>query len=117
VILFKASQLLRECAFKGEGPSPTSPFLVSGASRLAMCRLGCSSGIRGLSAGSSVLERAEAGDRTIEPSRSESLTLGNLLLSGSKVKVWISLLQAGGAYMAPQAWHKFQDSERETETL
>jgi hypothetical protein len=29
---------------------------------------------------------------------SEGSTLGNLLLSGSKVKVWISLLQAGGAY-------------------
>jgi hypothetical protein len=39
-----------------------------------------------------------ADDRTIEPSRSEGSTLGNLLLSGSKVKVWISLLQAGGAY-------------------
>jgi hypothetical protein len=52
--------------------------------------------LRGLSAGSSVLERAVIGDRTKEPSRSESSTLGNLL-SGSKVKVWISLLQAGGA--------------------
>jgi hypothetical protein len=37
--------------------------------------------------------RAVAGDRTIEPSRSEGSTLGNLLLSSSKVKVWISLLQ------------------------
>jgi len=36
--------------------------------------------------------RAAAGDRTIEPSRSEGSTLGNLL-SGCKVKVWISLLQ------------------------
>jgi hypothetical protein len=42
--------------------------------------------------------RAVAGDRTTEPSRSEGSTLGNLLLSGSKVKVWTSLLQAGGAY-------------------
>ncbi|KRY94299.1 hypothetical protein T11_18368 [Trichinella zimbabwensis] len=49
--------------------------------------------LRGLSAGSSVLERAVAGGRTKEPSRSEGSTLGNLLLSGSKVKVWISLLQ------------------------
>jgi hypothetical protein len=48
--------------------------------------------LRGFSAGSSVLERAEAGDRTKEPSRSEGSTLGNLL-SGIKVKVWISLLQ------------------------
>jgi hypothetical protein len=37
--------------------------------------------------------RAVAGDRTIEPSRSEGSTLSNLL-SGSKVKVWISLLPA-----------------------
>ena len=36
-----------------------------------------------------------AGGRTIEPSRQEGSTLGNLL-SGSKVKVWISLFQAGG---------------------
>jgi hypothetical protein len=42
--------------------------------------------------------RAVAGDRTKEPSRLEGSTLGNLLLNGSKVKVWISLLQAGGAY-------------------
>jgi hypothetical protein len=33
------------------------------------------------------------GEEQIEPSRSEGSTLGNLLLSGSKVKVWISLLQ------------------------
>ena len=38
-----------------------------------------------------------AGGRTIEPSRQEGSTLGNLL-SGSKVKVWISLFQAGGGY-------------------
>jgi hypothetical protein len=39
-----------------------------------------------------------AGDRTKEPSRSEGSTLGNLLFSGSKVKVLISLLQAGRDY-------------------
>jgi hypothetical protein len=47
--------------------------------------------LRDLSADSSVLERAVAGDRTKEPSRSE----GNLLLSGSKVKDWINLLLMG----------------------
>jgi hypothetical protein len=31
-------------------------------------------------------------EEQIEPSRSEGSTLGNLLLSGSKVKVWISLI-------------------------
>ena len=36
------------------------------------------------------------GEEQIEPSRSEGSTLGNLLLSGSKVKVWISLLQGWG---------------------
>jgi hypothetical protein len=35
-------------------------------------------------------------EEQIEPSRSEGSTLGNLLLSGSKVKVWISLLQGWG---------------------
>jgi hypothetical protein len=88
------ASLLRECAYKGDGPSPSSPFLVSGASLWATCRIESSSGISGgFSAGSSVLERAVAGDRTKEPARSEGSTLGNLLLSGSKVKVWISLLQ------------------------
>jgi hypothetical protein len=59
--------------------------------------------LRGISAGSSVLERAVAGDRAIEPSRSEGSTLGNLLLSGSKVKVWICLLEAWGAYKLDSA--------------
>jgi hypothetical protein len=44
--------------------------------------------------------RAEAGDRTIEPSRSEGSTPGSLTLRGSKV--CISLLQAGGGYNAGQ---------------
>lgn len=30
---------------KGEGPSPASPFLVSGASLQVTCRIGCASGI------------------------------------------------------------------------
>jgi hypothetical protein len=38
-----------------------------------------------------------AGGRTIEPSIQEGSTLGNFL-SGIKVKVWISLFQAGGGY-------------------
>jgi hypothetical protein len=36
------------------------------------------------------------GEEQIEPSKSEGSTLGNRLLSGSKVKVWISLLQGWG---------------------
>ena len=28
----RLASLLRECAYKGEGPSPNSPFLVSGTS-------------------------------------------------------------------------------------
>ena len=40
--------------------------------------------LRGLSAGSSVLERAVEGDRTKEPSRSEGSTLGNLLVAARK---------------------------------
>lgn len=41
-----------------------------------------------------------AGGRTIEPSGQEGSTLGNLLLSGSKDKVWISLFQAGRVYIS-----------------
>ena len=41
--------------------------------------------------------RAEAGDRTIEPSKSEGSTPGDLILSGSNVKA--SLLKAGGGYI------------------
>jgi hypothetical protein len=48
-----------------------------------------------------------AGGRTIEPSRLEGSTPGNLLLSGSKVKVWISLFQAGGGYRKGQVTHKW----------
>ena len=48
------------------------------------------------------MERAVAGDRTKEPCRSEGSTLGNLLLSGSKVKVWISLLQGSGRLQGPK---------------
>ena len=40
--------------------------------------------------------RAEAGNRTIELSKSEGSTPGGLILSGSKVKA--SLLKAGGGY-------------------
>jgi hypothetical protein len=40
-----------------------------------------------------------AGGRTIEPSRQEGSTPGGLILSGSKVKVWISLFQAGGLHL------------------
>jgi hypothetical protein len=36
------------------------------------------------------------GEEQTEPPRSEGYTLGNLLLSGIKVKVWISLLQGWG---------------------
>jgi hypothetical protein len=42
--------------------------------------------------------RAAAGDRTIEPSKSEGSTPGILILRGSKVKA--SLLKAGGGYKA-----------------
>jgi hypothetical protein len=45
ILCSRLKNLLRECAYKGEGPSPTSPFLVSGASLQATCRIGCSSGI------------------------------------------------------------------------
>lgn len=40
--------------------------------------------------------RAAAGDRTIEPSRSEGSSPGGLILSGSKVR--ISPFLAGGGY-------------------
>jgi hypothetical protein len=52
--------------------------------------------------------RAVAGDRTIEPSRLEGSTLGNLLLSGSKFKVWISLLQGRGKLLVSirKSWWK-----------
>ena len=41
--------------------------------------------------------RAAAGDRTIEPSKSEGSTTGGLILIGSKVKG--SLLKAGRGYI------------------
>ena len=46
--------------------------------------------------------RAVAGDRTIEPSKSEGSTPGGLILSGSKVKV--SLLKAVGGYNIYEVW-------------
>ena len=95
MILFKALSLLRECAYKrGESPSPSVHFWCLEPACMWCAEkdvpLEC---IRCFSAGSSVLERAVAGGRTKEPSRAEGSTLGNFLLSGSKIKVWISLLQ------------------------
>jgi hypothetical protein len=53
--------------------------------------------LKGLSAGSSVLEKSSSRfNRTIEPSKSEGSTPGDLILSGSKVKA--SLFKARGGY-------------------
>jgi hypothetical protein len=56
----------------------------------------CLRNILGASQQVAVSWRRAAGDRTIEPSRSEGSTPGGLILSGSKV--CNSLLQAGGSY-------------------
>jgi hypothetical protein len=61
------------------------------------CRIGDSlqNSSPGLSAGSSILKRNSDCGSTIEWSREEGSTLDNLL-SGRKVKFWLSLLQAFG---------------------
>jgi hypothetical protein len=97
-ILIKSQCLLRVCAYKGGRPIPCQARLccqVLSTSLPELLALGCQfhrlSAISGisqedrfsLSAGISVLEKSSAGDRAIEPSRSEGSTPGGLIHSGS----------------------------------
>ena len=84
----------------GGGPIPTKPFLVPGTScRWWPAGQGVSQEyLRGLSAGSKVLKENSVSSWTIEWSKEEGSTPGGLILSGIRVKVWISLLQAGRGY-------------------
>jgi hypothetical protein len=45
-----------------------------------------------------IYRKQSLGEKQIEPSRSEGSTLGNLLLSGSKVKSGSSCFKAEGGY-------------------
>ena len=90
----RPASLLRNCAYKGGRPIPRQSIL--GVWSQPVGNVQVRTFLQNISGASQQVavswKRAVAGDRTIEPSRSEGSTIGNLL-SGSKVKVWISLLQ------------------------
>ena len=97
MFLFKAPEFTKRLLIKRGGPSPAQSILgacrqpVGGSARC------CLQNISRASQQVAVPWRtAAAGDRTIEPSKSEGSAPGGLILSGSKVKV--SLLKAGGGY-------------------
>ena len=83
----RPKSLLREYAYKGEGLSSCQSILGVWSQPVGdMQDRMCLWNISGASQQVAVSwRRAAAGERTIEPSRSESSTPGDLILSGSKV--------------------------------
>jgi hypothetical protein len=90
------ASLLRECAYNGGRPISRQSIL--GVWSQPVGNLKNRIFLRGRSAGSSVLERAVARDRTKEPSRSEGSALGNLLLVAARSKSGSACFRDEGGY-------------------